>query len=68
MSMFGGQSNSVAKEMARLKEAHRRYLEMFLMLNNGSLNGATSFANFYLYRTFITKYADPRACAPVGYR
>ena len=67
MSMFGG-NGQPAKEMLRLKESHKRYLETYKKLNNGSLAGATSFADYYVYRTFTAKYGDPRACAPVGYR
>lgn len=65
MGAFGQGST---KELQKLKEAHRRYLETYRIINRGSLAGATSFSDFYIYRTFITKYGDPRACAPVGYR
>jgi hypothetical protein len=55
------------KELQKLKAAHARYLETYKLLT-GTLVGATPFSEFYIYRTFITKYNDPRACAPVGYR
>lgn len=65
MGAFGPGST---KELQKLKEAHRRYLVTYRIINRGSLVGATPFSTFYHYRTFVTKWSDPRACAPVGYR
>lgn len=56
------------KELAKLVAAHKRYLETYAALNNGSLLGATPFHKFFVYKTYTTKYSDARACAPMGYR
>lgn len=63
--MSFGQTTS--KELNKLRETHQRYLDTYKRLT-GSLAGATPFSEFYIYRTYTTKYSDPRACAPVGYR
>jgi hypothetical protein len=63
---FGGGSGG--RELRRIKEIHKRYLEAYKKVNNGSLEGATKFADFYIYATFTSRYSDPRACAPMGYR
>ena len=63
--MTFGQTTS--KELSKLREMHKRYLETYKRLT-GTLVGATPFSEFYIYRTFTTKYSDPRACAAVGYR
>ena len=63
---FGGGTGG--KMMARLKEEHRRYLETFKLINKGSLEGATPFTTYYIYKTYITKYSDHRAFILGNYR
>ena len=58
---------TTCKELNKIKAAHQRYLAAYKQIT-GSLVGATQFSDFYIYKTFTTRYADPRACAPVGYR
>lgn len=55
------------KEYNKIKEAHRSYLATYAALNNGSLEGAVPLRDFYFYKTYTSKYADPRACSPMGY-
>ena len=65
MGAFGQGST---KELNRLKEAHQRYLATYCLINKGSLVGATPFSEFYIYRTFTSRYSDARAYSSMGYR
>lgn len=56
-----------AKEYKKLKNAYIRYINTYRMLNGGSDKGATPFQLFYTYRTFTTKYSDPRSFTLFGY-
>lgn len=51
-----------------LKASYKRYLNSYAKLNKGSVQGARSFFEFYYYMNYTCRYADPRACIPLGYR
>jgi hypothetical protein len=56
------------KELLKIVEAHARYMETYKMLNNGSLQGATSLRDFFTYWNYTTRYSDMRVFALVSYR
>ena len=56
------------EQFQKLVLAHKRYLATYAFLNKGSLEGATPFHKFFVFQTYTQHYADPRACAPMGYR
>ena len=67
--MFGSsKSGTQGKHMKKLREEHVRYINVYKLLNNGSSEGATTFANYYTYRTFTNKYADLKTSNAMGYR
>lgn len=47
-------------EYGKIKEVYLKYIKAYKDLNNNSTKGATSFADFYIYRTYTSKYSDPR--------
>lgn len=49
-----------ANEFNKIKEVYLKYIKTYKQLNNNSTEGATSFAKFYIYRTYTSKYSDPR--------
>lgn len=51
-----------------LQASYKRYVKSYAQLNNGSVQGARSFFEFYYYMNYTCKYADPRTCIPLGYR
>ncbi|NBX16054.1 MAG: hypothetical protein EBR09_01675 [Proteobacteria bacterium] len=52
----------------KVKAAYAGYLQTYKQINNGSLNGALDFFQFYHYITVVCRYSDPRSCRPMGYR
>jgi hypothetical protein len=67
--MFGSETGgSQGKHMKKLREEHVRYLETYKLFNKGSAVGATSFDKYYIYRTFVNKYADLKTSNAMGYR
>lgn len=56
------------KEFNRIKVIHERYLKSYAAMNKGSIEGATPLSSFYVYWTYVNRYSDSRACAPMGYR
>ncbi len=65
MNMMKG---GIRKELQKVVDAHTRYLETYKRMNHGSLEGATSLRDYYLYWTYTTKYRDMRVFALVSYR
>lgn len=59
---------SNAMQYQALKAAYKRYLKTYKHMNKGSLEGAKNFFEFYYYMNYTARYADPRACVPLGYR
>ncbi|BBH53590.1 hypothetical protein [Fluviispira sanaruensis] len=55
-------------EFKKIKESYFSYLKAYMKLNNGSPEGATSFSDFYIYKTFTSKYSDPRKFLAHGIR
>ena len=55
-----GNFEVTGNEYKKIKEVYLSYIKAYKELNNNSLVGATSFADFYLYRTYTSKYSDPR--------
>ncbi|WGL60277.1 hypothetical protein QEJ31_01485 [Pigmentibacter sp. JX0631] len=55
-----GTFETIGVEYNKIKEVYLKYIKAYKDLNNNSTKGATSFADFYLYRTYTSKYADPR--------
>lgn len=41
---------------ARLERKYKEYLNLYRMINNGSLKGATTFEDFYWNETYYSKY------------
>jgi hypothetical protein len=50
----------MTEQYAKTKEAYLNYLDAYKKLNKGTLKGATPFAIFYLYKTYIIRYMDPQ--------
>jgi hypothetical protein len=48
-----------SKEYSKLKETYLRYLESYKNLNKGSVEGATPFSVFYIYKNYVVRYMDP---------
>lgn len=46
------------KEYQKIKKSYADYLAAYKQLNNGSLNGATDFATFYISKTYTSRYSD----------
>ncbi|MBX9703600.1 MAG: hypothetical protein K2X39_05555 [Silvanigrellaceae bacterium] len=59
---------STNKEYIKLKKSYEQYLAVYKLLNKGSLEGVTSFSDFYIYRTFTSKYTDRRKFLANVYR
>ncbi len=55
-------------EYNKIKETYLNYIKAYKELNHGSTVGATPFAKFYIYRTFTSKYTDPRKFMAHVYR
>jgi hypothetical protein len=55
-----GSFDPTGDEYKKIKEVYLKYIESYKALNKNSTKGATSFADFYIYRTYISKYSDPR--------
>ena len=53
----------VKKEFNNLKQAYIRYVQSYKFYNKGSLEGVTTFNDFYIYQTYTSKYSDPRRLA-----
>ncbi|MBM3383378.1 MAG: hypothetical protein FJY29_13225 [Betaproteobacteria bacterium] len=51
-----------------LKAAYKRYIKTYKELNNGSVEGAINFFEFYYYINYTSRNSDPRSCVPLGYR
>lgn len=47
-------------EYKKIKEIYIKYIKSYKKLNHNSTKGATTFAQFYIYRTYTNKYSDPR--------
>lgn len=47
-------------EYNKIKEVYMKYITAYKELNKNSTKGATTFAEFYIYRTYTSKYSDPR--------
>lgn len=65
--MFGGGADS-GREFKKLKQNYLNYLEAYKSLNNGSTQGATPFAQFYILMTYTSRYGDQRTLASLGYK
>lgn len=59
---------TTAAQYARTKDSYKKYLIAYRQLNNGSLQGALNFFDFYYYLNYTCRYSDPRACTQMGYR
>ncbi|APJ04157.1 hypothetical protein [Silvanigrella aquatica] len=55
-----GNFDVTGNEFKKIKEVYVSYIKAYKAFNNNSTEGATSFANFYIYRTYTSKYSDPR--------
>ncbi len=42
----------------KIEKAYKGYLELYKLINNGSLEGATSFDIFYWRMVYYSKYHD----------
>jgi hypothetical protein len=47
-------------EFKKIKEVYIKYITAYKQLNHNSTEGSTTFAEFYIYRTYTSKYSDPR--------
>ncbi|MCX6109371.1 MAG: hypothetical protein NTZ90_07175 [Proteobacteria bacterium] len=52
---------------AKIQRTYREYLALYQSINNGSLEGATTFDVFYLRMTYYSKYQDRRNFGHSGY-
>jgi len=59
---------SSAVQYGKIKASYGKYLATYRSLNNGSSEGAVTFFQFYYYMNYVSRYSDPRSCAPLGYR
>jgi len=41
---------------AILEKKYKEYLNLYKMVNNGSIKGATTFEDFYWHQTYYSKY------------
>ncbi len=57
-----------ATHYQRMRQEYVRYLSTYKQLAGGSLLGAVTFGQFYVYSTFTNKYSDPRVLAASAYR
>jgi hypothetical protein len=39
-----------------LEKRYKEYLKLYKILNNGSLEGASNFVDFYWHQTYYSKY------------
>lgn len=56
------------KEYNKVREAYTNYLGAYRFLNNGSAEGASTFAQFYIYKTYTIKYLDINRLATGPYK
>ena len=62
------QTGQPPRNYLKIKDLYVRYLETYLKLS-GSLEGATPFADFYIYRIYISRYGERKnAASGSGYR
>ena len=52
---------------AKIQRTYFEYLALYKEINNGSLQGATPFDQFYLQMTYFSKYQDRRNFGHSGY-
>jgi hypothetical protein len=50
----------IGTEYKKIKETYFKYVENYKKLNKGSAKGITTFAFFYIYRTYTNKYSDSK--------
>lgn len=51
----------------KLLKKFLEYLELYAALNNGSIEGASTYDEFYLRFTYLNRYADPSQVQRTGY-
>lgn len=56
------------KEYLKIRDAYLSYLASYKHLNKGSLQGATPYAVFYFYKTYIMKYMEPHRITAHAYK
>lgn len=47
--------------------AYLNYVSLYKFINNGSIEGVTSFEEFYWRFTYYVKYQDPERISALGY-
>lgn len=51
----------------KVLESYLSYVALYKICNNGSVEGLTTFEEFYWRLTYIHRYSDPDRIAAVGY-
>ncbi len=45
----------------QILKKYLEYVDLYKVVNNGSIEGVTPFADFYWRYTYLSKYSNPRA-------
>jgi hypothetical protein len=69
---LGGDSMAISYENQRIHfdatlKRYLEYVELYKLLNNGSREGVTPFADFYWRMNYYTRYEDPTDVGSQGY-